>query len=93
MYQHCRNKIGMNGVVVWEKKIKCFVRFSRPLTNLKFGQFTSFAGRGRQINVPIRYLKGKKIKKTHVQGVQSYCFAQLDPFFCGVLVAVDVALA
>ena len=30
MYQHRRNKIGMNGVFVWGKKLKFFVRFSQP---------------------------------------------------------------
>ena len=30
-------------MVVWEKNLKCFVRSSRPLHNLKFGQFTSLS--------------------------------------------------
>ena len=51
------------------KKLKCFVRFSRPLHNLKFCQFTSLSGRKRQRNVPNC--------KTNVQGVQSYCFCSL----------------
>lgn len=56
--------------------------FSRPLHNLKFGQFTSLPSRGRQRNVPKC--------KTHVQ---SYCFCSLNPLFCGVLVAIVVVLA
>ena len=27
VYQHCRNKIGMNGVVVWEKEFRMFRQF------------------------------------------------------------------
>ena len=30
-------------MVVWEKNLKCFVRSSLPLHNLKFGQFTSLS--------------------------------------------------
>ena len=52
MYQNCRNKIGMNGVAIWEENQKCFVTFSRPLHNLEFREFTSLSGRGRQRNVP-----------------------------------------
>ena len=32
-----RNEIVMKGVVVWEKSLEYFVRFSCPLHNLKFG--------------------------------------------------------
>ena len=42
VYQHSRNKIGMNC------GIKCFVMFSRPLHNLTFSQFTWSSGRRRQ---------------------------------------------
>ena len=52
VYQHCRNKIVMNCAVVWGEHLKCFVRFSRPLHNLKFGQITSLSKRGLQRNVP-----------------------------------------
>ena len=33
VYHHCRNKTGMNGVVVWGGNF--------PVHNLKFGQFAS----------------------------------------------------
>ena len=55
---------------------------SRSRENLKFGHFTLLFCRGRQRNVPKC--------KTHVQ---SDCFCSLNPLFCGVLVAVAVAVA
>ena len=51
MFINIAGKNGMNGVVVWEENQKYVVVFSRPLHNLKFSQFTSFLGRGRQRNV------------------------------------------
>ena len=41
VYRPRRNKIGKNGVVVWEENLKCFVRFSHPVHNHKFGQIAS----------------------------------------------------
>ena len=84
VYQNYRNKTGMNGMIVWEENLKCFVTFLCPLHNFKFGHFTSLSRRGRQRNVPKC--------KTHVQGVQNLCLGSLSPLFCGVLVAVFVAL-
>ena len=73
---------------VWlfgEKIKKVSSCFHAPLHNVKFGQFTSLSGRGRQRNVPKR--------KTHSQGVQSFCFCSLELLFDGVLVAVFVVPA
>ena len=83
VYQHRGNKnVGMNGVVVLEENLKYFVRFLRPLYNLKFGQFMSLPGRGGERIVPKC--------KTDMQGVQCLCFCSL---FCGVVVAIVVILS
>ena len=64
------------------KKMKQFtVVRSRSPQNLKCGHFTLLFCRRRQRNVPKC--------KTHVQ---SDCFCSLDLLFCGVVVAVAVAV-
>ena len=63
VYEHFRNKIGMNGVVR-EKSLKCFVRFSRPVHNLKFGQFTLLG--------KLRNSMAVKVKVSHVPPQMSF---------------------
>ena len=47
-------------------------------------QIWLFADDGKEVD---------KIEKTHVQGVQSYCFCPLNMQICDVLVAVAVVAA
>ena len=85
MYQHCRNKIDMNGVVAWEEKLKRFVRFSPPLHNLS--QIWS-----------IHIVVNRKTKKkcARMQNVRAWraepLFSPLVLLLCGVLVAVFVVV-
>ena len=74
----------MNVNIPEVKLVRAVWTFREKFDNLSAGECTSLSERKRLRNV--------RNLETHVQGVQNFWFCTLNLLFCGILVAVVVAL-